>query len=96
MPSAQRQGDPNGAGGIITSGVSSVIINGRPAATPGLRVSPHPCCGQKGCSPLHCSCSTSGGSSSVRVGGKPLLLTGDSDQCGHSRSGGSADVIAGR
>ena len=94
MPGAQRLGDFNNKGGIIMGGDSSVIINGRPAATPGLGVSPHPCCGAKGCSPLHCFCLTSGGSKSVRVGGRPLLLTGDKDQCGDSRAGGSQNVIA--
>jgi len=38
MPAVQRQGDANGGGGIITSGEGSVLINGRPAATPGLVV----------------------------------------------------------
>lgn len=94
MPAVQRQGDPNGAGGVITGGVSSVLINGRPAATVGLRVTPHPCCGKKGCPPVHCAASTSGGSSSVRVNGRPISLTGNSDTCGHSRSGGSPNVRA--
>ena len=94
MPAVQRQGDANGAGGVITSGVSSVLVNGRPIATVGLGVSPHPCCGRKGCPPVHCFARTSGGSSSVRVNGRPVSLTGNSDTCGHGRSGGSPNVKA--
>lgn len=88
----QRQGDANGAGGIVTGGVGSVLINGRPVATPGLSVTPHPPCNPK--SPMHCVAKTTGGSGSVRAEGQPILLTGDSDTCGHSRAGGSADVRA--
>ena len=94
MPGAQRQGDFNIRGGIIMGGVSSVIINGRPAATPGLGVSPHPCCGAPHCNPLHCFCLTSGGSKSVRVGGSPLLLNGAKDMCGDVRLFGSSNVLA--
>lgn len=94
MPAVQRQGDPNGAGGVITSGISSVLVNGRPIATIGMGVSPHPCCGQKYCPPIHCAASTSGGSSSVRASGRPISLTGNGDTCGHSRSGGSPNVRA--
>ena len=88
----QRQGDANGAGGVITSGVASVLVNGRPIATPGLSVTPHPPCSPK--SPIHCTAVTAGGTGSVKAEGKPILLTGNSDTCGHSRSGGSADVRA--
>lgn len=95
MPAVQRLGDANGAGGVITSGVPSVRVNGRPIAVISRSVSPHPCCGARGCPPVHCSAITSGGSGSVRAGGTPISLTGDSDTCGHSRSGGSGDVRAG-
>lgn len=91
MPAVQRKGDANGAGGIITSGDSSVLINGRPAATPGLLVTPHPPCPKPA---THCVALTTTGSRSVRVNGKPLLLTGNKDTCGHSRSGGSPNVRA--
>lgn len=88
----QRQGDANGAGGIVTSGVTSVRINGRPAATPGSSVTPHPPCSPK--KPTHCIARTTGGAQTVRVNGKPLLLTGNKDTCGHARAGGSSDVRA--
>jgi uncharacterized Zn-binding protein involved in type VI secretion len=91
MPAAQRQGDANGAGGVNTGGVSSVRVNGRPIVIPGISVSPHPCCGRRGCA-KHCSAKTTGGSATVRAGGKAVIRTGDSDTCGHARIGGSANV----
>jgi uncharacterized Zn-binding protein involved in type VI secretion len=93
MPAVQRQGDPNGSGGVNTSGVASVRVNGRPIVVPGISVSPHPCCGQSGCG-IHCSAVTSGGSSSVRAGGRPVIRDGDADTCGHARVAGSATVRA--
>jgi uncharacterized Zn-binding protein involved in type VI secretion len=93
MPAVQRQGDPNGAGGVNTSGVASVRVNGRPIVVPGIGVTPHPCCGQSGCG-IHCSAVTSGGSGSVRAGGRPVIRDGDSDTCGHNRTAGSSTVRA--
>jgi len=95
MPEIQRVGDANGAGGVITSGIGSVRINGRPIATTGQGVSAHPCCGRRGCPGIHCGPSTAGGSGTVRAGGIAVSLTGDADTCGHARSGGSGDVRAG-
>jgi uncharacterized Zn-binding protein involved in type VI secretion len=92
MPAAQRKGDFNKKGGIVTSGDSSVLINGRPAALPGKLVTPHPPCNPK--KPLHCIAMTTGGAKSVRVNGKPLLLTGNKDTCGDARAGGSPNVKA--
>lgn len=92
MYNVQRVGDPNTAGGIITSGVSSVRVNNRPVAIPGMSVTPHPCCGQKGCN-IHCSAVTTGGSASVRAGGTGIIRTSvDVDTCGHPRSAGSPNV----
>lgn len=91
MPAVQRQGDANSAGGTNTGGVGSVRANGRPIVVPGIGVSPHPCCGRKGCN-AHCSAKTVGGSGSVRAEGKPINYTGCTDTCGHPRSGGSGDV----
>jgi uncharacterized Zn-binding protein involved in type VI secretion len=92
---AQRQGDPNIAGGLVTKGDNSVLINGRPAATPNTPVTPHPPCGPKG--RIHCSAVTRGGSRSVLVNGEPLLTSGDKDICAHGRSAsGSPNVIVGR
>jgi len=94
MPAVQRQGDPNGSGGINTSGVASVRVNGRPIVVPGISVTPHPCCGDPGCV-IHCSAVTCGGSGSVRAGGQPVIRDGDADTCGHSRVAGSSTVRAG-
>jgi len=92
MPAVQRVGDADGAGGVASGGVGSVRVNGRAVIVDGNSVSAHPCCGQRGCSPIHCSAVTAGGSGSVRAGGIPVLYTGSGDTCGHARSGGSGDV----
>jgi uncharacterized Zn-binding protein involved in type VI secretion len=92
MPNVQRRGDANAAGGVATSGVPSVRVNGRAIVVPGIAVTAHPCCGQPGCA-VHCSAVTTGGSKSVRAGGKAVIRTGvDVDTCGHPRAGGSGDV----
>jgi len=92
MPNAQRVGDPNTAGGIVTAGVASVRVNGRAMVIAGMPVTPHPCCGQPGCG-IHCSAVTSGGSSSVRAGGVPVIRSElDCDTCGHPRTAGSSNV----
>jgi uncharacterized Zn-binding protein involved in type VI secretion len=92
MAAVQRQGDANSAGGVVTSGVATVRINGRAVVVPSLAVTPHPCCGQSGCG-AHCSATTKGGSGTVRAGGRPIIRTGiDLDTCGHPRAGGSPDV----
>ena len=88
---AQRQGDFNSKGGIILDGDNSVLINGRPAATPFLVVTPHPPCPKK---IIHCLAFTTGGAATVRVNGQPLILTGDKDTCGDARAGGSPNVRA--
>ena len=95
MPGIVRQGDTNGAGGAATGGSSSVRVNGRGVVYPGSSVSPHPCCGADGCN-AHCAASVTGpGSSTVTCEGRPVIRTGDSDSCGHSRSQGSSNVICG-
>jgi uncharacterized Zn-binding protein involved in type VI secretion len=95
VPSIQRVGDQDSAGGVILNGDSTVLINGRAVAIQGASVSPHPCCGQRGCPPVHCSAKTQSNNSSILVNGVPLVLTSDVDTCGHPRSGGSPDVTVG-
>lgn len=90
-----RVGDQNAAGGVIMVGDPTVLVNGRPIATIGAKVSPHFCCGAKGCPPTHCSASTTSTSATVLVGGKPVVTTGSLDTCFHPRVGGSFDVIVG-
>jgi len=95
MPNVERFGDPNTAGGIIVGPcASTVITNGRPTSLPGDSVTPHPCCGQPGCS-VHCSAVTTGGSSTVFAEGKPVIHVNDNDSCGHKRSSPSPDVFVG-
>lgn len=93
--SIQRVGDRNTAGGVITKGDDSVLINGRAVAIRGVSVSAHPCCGRKGCPPTHCNAKTQTKNSTVLVNGVPLILTDDKDTCDHPRAGGSADVLVG-
>lgn len=96
MPgSVQRVGDANVVGGVILTGTASVLVNFRPIATLGAKVTPHPCCGAKGCPPIHCSATTTSTNSTVLVNGIPVVTTGDIDTCGHSRSIGSPDVFIG-
>jgi len=92
MPAVQRQGDSNSAGGQATGGVASVRVNGRPIIVAGGSVSGHAPWGKP--HPPHAAATVKGGSASVRAGGKPVIRTGDTDTCGHPRSGGSADVRA--
>ena len=93
MPGVQRKGDANAAGGVIKTGDRSVLVNGRPVATVGLTVTPHPPC-PKGAS--HCAAKTSVKiARSVRVNKKPIISAGDNDTCGHMRVGGSRDVKVG-
>jgi uncharacterized Zn-binding protein involved in type VI secretion len=95
VPSVQRIGDRNSAGGVILNGDSSVLINGRAVAVQGASVSAHPCCGQRGCPPTHCNARTQANNSTVLVNGIPLVLNGDVDTCGHPRASGSPDVLVG-
>lgn len=90
-----RVGDRNAAGGVVLNGDATVLVNNRPVAVLGSRVTPHPCCGQKGCPPTHCAASTTSSNGTVLVNGLPIVTLGDVDTCGHSRVGGSADVIVG-
>ena len=95
MPAVQRVGDQNSAGGVILDGDNTVLVNGRAIAVRGSSVSPHPCCGHLGCPPTHCNAKTQANNSTVLVNGVPLVLSTDTDTCGHPRSGGSPDVIIG-
>lgn len=86
-----RVGDANSAGGIATLGNPTVRINGRPVALAGGPVTPHPCCGAKGCG-IHCVATTTGSSLTVKVMGVPVAVGGSIDTCGHARATGSSSV----
>jgi uncharacterized Zn-binding protein involved in type VI secretion len=93
MPGAVRIGDTNSAGGSASGrGAASVLINGRAACLRGTRVTPHPCCGRKGCN-KHCNAKTTSGSQSVLAEGVEINYIGSKDTCGHARATGSRDVI---
>jgi uncharacterized Zn-binding protein involved in type VI secretion len=94
MPGVQRVGDANAVGGVVSGGISSVRINGRPVAVVGNSVSAHPPCGRRKAPRIHCHATAAGGSGTVKAGGIPVSLTGDSDTCGHARAGGSDNVRA--
>jgi uncharacterized Zn-binding protein involved in type VI secretion len=94
MPLVVRMGDVNSAGGVATSGVFTVLANGRPVVPPGTSVTPHPCCGAKGCG-AHCGARTTMGAPRVLAGGRPVVFVGSPDTCGHPRATGSPNVIVG-
>lgn len=97
MPAVQRDGDSNAGGGVAQGGAASVRVNGRAVMTPGQSVTAHPPYGRKNSLTEHNNGSqkTAGGVGSVRAGGSPIVVTGNSDSCGHARVGGSGDVRAG-
>jgi len=88
MPAVQRVGDVDSGGGVITSGVGSVRINGIPVSVNGFGVSPH--ARRNSHRPV-----TAGGVDSVMAGGSPINVAGNADTCGHARTGGSSNVSAG-
>lgn len=94
MAKVVRQGDTNTAGGVATVGASTVFVEGAQAMLPGSAVTPHGCCGAKGCG-AHCSAQTKGGSSTVFVEGKKILNTDDIDTCGHKRQTSASTVFVG-
>ena len=93
MPAVQRGGDANGAGGVVSGGEVTVRVNGSPVTVNGNPVSAHAPFGRP--HPPHAAASTTGGNGSVKAGGVPIVTTGCSDTCGHSLTGGSADVRVG-
>ena len=94
MPAVQRVGDKDSAGGAIQSGDSSVLVNGLAIAVPNAVVSSHGPYG-KNTEPHHQTKTKSSQNSTVLVNGKPIIVTGDTDTCGHPRVGGSPDVTIG-
>jgi uncharacterized Zn-binding protein involved in type VI secretion len=94
MTGVVRQGDANVLGGVCLNGVASVLVNGRPVAVPAMIVTPHPTCGTPG-GFMHCIAVTKGGNRTVLAEGKPIIIVGESDTCGHSRATGSTDVKIG-
>jgi len=91
----QRVGDVNTGGGVgVGPGHNNVLINNRPALRPNTPFTPHVGCNPK--KPIHCVgvVAVSGNSSTVRVNGEQLVITGASDSCKHTRAMGSPNVLA--
>ena len=97
MPAVQRDGDANGAGGVVSGGVASVRVNGQPIIVNGNSVTAHAPWPQRRNNPHppHAAATTTGGNGTVKAGGIPVITTGCADTCGHARAGGSGDVRAG-
>jgi len=91
MAKVVRIGDVNSAGGAAISGHSNILVNNRPAARQGTKVTPHPPCPKP---PIHCSATAAfPGKTNVLMNGIPTLKTGDVDTCGHARATGSNNTI---
>jgi uncharacterized Zn-binding protein involved in type VI secretion len=90
----QRVGDANAGGGIILTGEPTVLVDFRPIATVGSKVSPHPPCGAKG-GAAHCAALTTVNGATILAGFKPVTTSGTIDSCGHPRLTGALTVIAG-
>jgi uncharacterized Zn-binding protein involved in type VI secretion len=88
MPAVQRVGDSNDAQAAIESGFNSVLVNGKAIAINGSKVARH---GKS----THGGPVTANGITTVRANGIPVNVTGNQDNCGHARIGGSPDVRAG-
>jgi hypothetical protein len=77
------------------TGAFTVLVEGRPIATLGSTVSPHPCCGVKGCPPVHCAAKTLTKNFTIFAGFRPVVTVGDLDTCLHPRVTGAKTVFAG-
>ena len=87
MPGVQRQGDSNVRGGVISSGDSSVRVNGVPIAVQGSPITPY------NIGKVRAPAVTTG-SSTVRVNGRSVTLANNPDSRGTAMLGGSSNVTA--
>ena len=93
MARVQRVGDQDSGGGRITQGENSVRVNGKPIAVVNAPVTVHlPSKGPKDHKHARTQASNN---STVKANGKLVVVTGDTDTCGHKRVGGSPDVNIG-
>jgi uncharacterized Zn-binding protein involved in type VI secretion len=91
MAKVQRVGDPDSGGGRIIRGDNTVQVNGKPVAVVNVPVTPHP-----NNRPPHTNARTRANkNTTVRANGKLIVVTGDTDTCGHVRVGGSPNVNIG-
>lgn len=87
MP-VQRMGDSNTTGGIIMTGIPTVLVEGQPIATLGMPVSPH--------GYYHYGAVTTATQFGVFCMGMPVTRMGDPDSCGDLRIGGARTVFIGQ
>ena len=93
MPAAQRKGDANDAGGIITDiPQSTVFVNGQLVAVDGSIGTEHDTNEGEHAQGVW---QTANGNSTVTANGIPINATGDADTCNHVRIGGSGNVNIG-
>jgi len=92
MAAIVRVGDMNSAGGTAIVPRLTVLSSGRPLAGYGSKVTPHPCCGVKGCE-IHCVASIVPSASTVLASGLPVHKVGNIDTCGHPRATGDFRVL---
>lgn len=91
MAKVQRVGDQDSGGGRIVTGENSVRVNGKPIAVVNAPVTPH-----TNGKPPHTSARTRATkNTTVRANSKVVIVTGDTDTCGHARVGGSPNVNIG-
>ena len=96
MPGVARLGDIVGPGGVLVAPVvPSITVDGRPVAHIGTMVTPHMCCGMKGCPPTHCFSSVVMGDPNVTVNGIPIAYKGAFTLCGHTIKTASSGVTVG-
>lgn len=93
MAKVQRVGDQDEAGGKIIQGENSVRVNGKPIAVTNKQITPHlPNRGPKDHKHARTEASKN---TTVKANGKLIVVTGDTDTCGHKRVGGSPNVNIG-
>jgi uncharacterized Zn-binding protein involved in type VI secretion len=90
MAKVQRVGDQDSGGGKIIRGDNSVRVNGKPIAVIDSPVTPHPGRGEHNHAKTKANKNTT-----VKANGKLIVVTGDTDSCGHKRQGGSPNVNIG-
>ena len=82
----QRVGDPNAAGGIILSGVPTVLVNFRPIAVLGSKVGPHA---------KYPGAFCTANQFTVLANFKPVCTSSTVDTSGYGRVAGSFNVVVG-
>jgi uncharacterized Zn-binding protein involved in type VI secretion len=88
MPAQPVSRIGDAAGGLIVSGMPTVLAGGIPVARIGDAISPH---GQG----VHAGSLIVTGSATVYAGGIPVARIGDSASCGHLIMTGQVNVLAG-